>query len=276
MSEPRAPGRSRSEPPFEAPRWARSSCRSRRRSRSRGSPRARRPGALGRAALADVEPFVAEQQRCLEDLRTKPEHKDEFIVRRFEQRGESSRASRSTAPGCASPSRMPCSPSSTTYRGLATKLYYLDNWFTPPYAGADQRIASQRWHRDPEEEHVVKAFLYLSDVDEEAGPFEYVKGSPPGNRYGESSPTAGRRRTPSDDELDRRGAGRRARDDDGPGGDDDLLRHERLPPGRLRAHEAAGAGAVVVRLAGRRRGRRFEVDVDGRRSSPPEARAALA
>jgi hypothetical protein len=35
-----------------------------------------------------------------------------------------------------------------TYRGQPVQLFYLDNWFTRPYTGADERIASQRWHRD--------------------------------------------------------------------------------------------------------------------------------
>jgi hypothetical protein len=38
-------------------------------------------------------------------------------------------------------------------------------------------IQSQRWHRDPEEKRLMKFFVYLSDVDENAGPFTYVKGS---------------------------------------------------------------------------------------------------
>jgi hypothetical protein len=64
-------------------------------------------------------------------------------------------------------------------------LYYVDNWFTIPYPTASERTLSQRWHRDPEDEHVVKVFVYFSDVDEEAGPFEYVRDSTTGSRYGE-------------------------------------------------------------------------------------------
>ena len=30
------------------------------------------------------------------------------------------------------------------------------------------------WHRDPEDLKLVKAFIYLSDVDEQCGPFTYV------------------------------------------------------------------------------------------------------
>ncbi len=49
-------------------------------------------------------------------------------------------------------------------------------------------MRSQQWHRDPEDLHVVKVFLYFSDVDEEAGPFEYVPGSTEGGRYGDVFP----------------------------------------------------------------------------------------
>lgn len=48
---------------------------------------------------------------------------------------------------------------------------------------------SQRWHRDPQEKRQVKFFMYLSDVDDEAGPFTYVKGSQFGSpRYGHLFP----------------------------------------------------------------------------------------
>jgi ectoine hydroxylase-related dioxygenase (phytanoyl-CoA dioxygenase family) len=52
-------------------------------------------------------------------------------------------------------------------------------WYTPP-AGDDERRASQRWHRDFNDRHLLKAFLYLVDVDESTGPFEYVPRSAPG------------------------------------------------------------------------------------------------
>ncbi len=45
---------------------------------------------------------------------------------------------------------------------------------------AIDRVASQRWHRDYNDKHLLKVFLYMSDVDEAAGPFEYV----PGNMIG--------------------------------------------------------------------------------------------
>ena len=64
-----------------------------------------------------------------------------------------------------------------SYRGVYTKLVGLDNMYTVPFPDSGKRIASQRWHRDPEDQHVVKCILYFSDVDEDAGPFEYIPGS---------------------------------------------------------------------------------------------------
>ena len=65
------------------------------------------------------------------------------------------------------------------YLGMWSKLEYVDVWYTPP-AGGDDRKASQRWHRDFNDRHLLKAFLYLVDVDEDTGPFEYVPKSAPG------------------------------------------------------------------------------------------------
>jgi hypothetical protein len=67
-----------------------------------------------------------------------------------------------------------------SYVGMWSKLEYVDLWYTPPVAG-DQRKSSQRWHRDFNDRHLLKAFLYLVDVDEESGPFEYVPRSAPGS-----------------------------------------------------------------------------------------------
>lgn len=66
------------------------------------------------------------------------------------------------------------------YLGMWSKVEYVDVWYTPP-AGADERRSSQRWHRDFNDRHLLKAFLYLVDVDEDAGPFEYVPRSAPGS-----------------------------------------------------------------------------------------------
>jgi hypothetical protein len=65
------------------------------------------------------------------------------------------------------------------YLQMWSKLEYVDVWYTAP-AGSDDRRASQRWHRDFNDRHLLKAFLYLVDVDEHTGPFEYVPRSAPG------------------------------------------------------------------------------------------------
>jgi hypothetical protein len=69
-----------------------------------------------------------------------------------------------------------------SYRSELTWLIDVDNWYTIPDPEAEDRIASQRWHRDPWDDHIVKVFTYFSNVDEEAGPFEYLRGSPAGGR----------------------------------------------------------------------------------------------
>jgi hypothetical protein len=226
-------------------------------------------------ALADVEPFVAEQSARLESLGEKPEHKDQVIVRRFEQRGDEPPRFTLDSPWLRIALSDPVLAVVNEYRGLATKLYYADNWFTPPYAGADQRIASQRWHRDPEEEHVVKTFLYLVDVDADGGPFEYVKGSAPGNRYGDVFPYGGKVKNPTDEDL-----ATEVPDDErvtmtGPAATMIFCDTSGFHRGGFaRARPRVMALWSYVSPDGLE-GRRFEVELDGRELSP-EARAALA
>jgi hypothetical protein len=71
-----------------------------------------------------------------------------------------------------------------TYLGMWSKLEYLDLWYTPP-TDEGERQSSQRWHRDFNDRLLLKAFLYLSDVDEQAGPLEYVPRSFPGGELGD-------------------------------------------------------------------------------------------
>ena len=74
------------------------------------------------------------------------------------------------------------------YRGLWTKLLAIDNVYTVPFPGSEERVGAQKWHRDPEDLHVVKVYLYFSDVYDEAGPFEYIQGSAKGGPYGDVWP----------------------------------------------------------------------------------------
>lgn len=71
----------------------------------------------------------------------------------------------------------------SSYLRLWTKLSYVDLWYTVPQPEESERVASQTWHHDFDDRHLLKAFLYLHDVDEGTGPFEYVAGSQPGGRY---------------------------------------------------------------------------------------------
>jgi hypothetical protein len=75
-----------------------------------------------------------------------------------------------------------------SYLGLWSKLTYVDLWYTPPAAPGVERVSSQRWHRDYNDERLVKVFVYLTDVDEGSGPLEYVPGSTPGGEYDKEWP----------------------------------------------------------------------------------------
>ena len=70
-----------------------------------------------------------------------------------------------------------------SYLRMWAKLSYLDMWYTAPQPAGAERAASQLWHRDFDDKHLLKAFLYLVDVDASAGPFEYVAGSQPGGPH---------------------------------------------------------------------------------------------
>ena len=88
------------------------------------------------------------------------------------------------------------------YRGRPTYLIDLDNWYTIPDSTATERIRSQRWHRDPWDNHIVKVFIYFNDVGEDAGPFEYVRGSAEGGKYGHLWPWVPKGIYPPDDEFE--------------------------------------------------------------------------
>jgi hypothetical protein len=69
------------------------------------------------------------------------------------------------------------------YLRMWSKLSYVDLWYTVPQPKETERVASQLWHFDFDDKHLLKAFLYLADVDAGTGPFEYVAGSQPGGPY---------------------------------------------------------------------------------------------
>jgi hypothetical protein len=74
------------------------------------------------------------------------------------------------------------------YLDMWSKLEYVDVWYSVPQPSDAERISSQRWHRDYNDKHLLKVFLYLVDVDEHMGPFQYVPGSQPGGPYADAWP----------------------------------------------------------------------------------------
>ncbi|PIS11039.1 MAG: hypothetical protein COT73_06095 [Bdellovibrio sp. CG10_big_fil_rev_8_21_14_0_10_47_8] len=61
------------------------------------------------------------------------------------------------------------------YFGFKPHLRYIGVWLDHPTK--DGAISTQLFHRDPEDLHLVKTFLYLKNVSEENGPFCFVTGS---------------------------------------------------------------------------------------------------
>lgn len=74
------------------------------------------------------------------------------------------------------------------YLGMWTRLKHFTLNLTTPVPKGEAPVQSQRWHRDPQEKRMLKIFLYLSDVDEGAGPFTYVVKSAYGRKYGHLFP----------------------------------------------------------------------------------------
>jgi hypothetical protein len=62
-----------------------------------------------------------------------------------------------------------------SYFGMYTRLRYLNVWHT--LTTKSEARESQLWHRDREDFHILKMFLYLSDVDQGSGAFTYAAGS---------------------------------------------------------------------------------------------------
>jgi phytanoyl-CoA dioxygenase PhyH len=227
---------------------------------------------------ADIARFVSEKSEMLRDLGPRPAKKEEFIVRRFFIKREGSKPTFSLdSPWLRLALSETVLDIVNAYREQLTTLYYLDNWFTVPFTGADKRIASQRWHRDPEEAHVTKVFLYFSDVDEESGPFEYVKGSPAGNRYGAFEPWGEGTKHPDEDELNRATAAEDRVTLTGPAGTMILCDTGGFHRGGFARTKPRilYASTYVSRSTGR--DRRYEVECEGREAElPARVRAALA
>ena len=89
------------------------------------------------------------------------------------------------------------------YLGMWSKLEYVDLWYATPVDADSERVQSQRWHRDFDDRHLLKAFLYLVDVDEETGPLEFVAGSARGGAAADFIPwRPASEKYPSQEEFD--------------------------------------------------------------------------
>jgi hypothetical protein len=139
----------------------------------------------------EMQQFVARAEALAPKL-PRPDRKDQFLIRRWRPDKFGGVLDDPVIPSDSPWLRFAASDTLldvvNSYRGVYAKVLDLDNWFTVPFPEDYERVASQRWHRDPEDLHVVKCFLYFSDVDEEAGPFEYAAGSAGGGRYGDLWP----------------------------------------------------------------------------------------
>lgn len=59
--------------------------------------------------------------------------------------------------------------------GMFSRLNYVDTWHNVTAADDDPLYDTEIWHRDHEDMKIIKVFVYLSNVDETAGPFSYIK-----------------------------------------------------------------------------------------------------
>jgi hypothetical protein len=118
------------------------------------------------------------------------------------------------------------------YLGLWAKLTYCDQWYTVPVPEGASRTASQNWHRDHADKHLVKVFVYLSDVDSDAGPFEYLPGSTGDGPYASLWPWApGEDHYPPMDEF-----------------------QERIPPSAIRTLTGPAGTMILCNTSGFHRG----------------------
>ncbi len=125
--------------------------------------------------------FVAETERTIaEGGSGKVRAGKEFVVRAHSFEGATLDEDDPWFSFCASRRMLDVA---NAYLRLWSKLSYVDLWYTAQQPATDERVASQNWHVDFDDKHLLKAFVYLSDVSAEHGPFEYVPGSQPGGRH---------------------------------------------------------------------------------------------
>jgi hypothetical protein len=62
---------------------------------------------------------------------------------------------------------------------------------------------SQLWHRDPEDLRLIKAFIYLVDVDDQCGPFTYIPRTHPFGAESASGQRFDKKKRIADDRMGR-------------------------------------------------------------------------
>lgn len=163
-------------------------------------------GELWNALAADMEVFAQEAAANAPADLDQPSKKWDYYISRWNERNTGTRARHVSRddPWISLALSNQVLDVVNAYRGLWTKLINIDNVYTRPFPAIQQRVGAQNWHRDPGDVHLVKVFVYFSDVDDEAGPFEYIKGSVEGSRYGDLWPQSfGRGVYPPSEELER-------------------------------------------------------------------------
>lgn len=133
------------------------------------------------AVEAQGAAFIADTERTLaEGGQGKVRAGKEFVVRAHSFEGVTLGEDDAWFSFCASRRMLDVA---NAYLRLQAKLSYVDLWYTAQQPATDERVASQNWHVDFDDKHLLKAFVYLTDVGPDNGPFEYVPGSQPGGRH---------------------------------------------------------------------------------------------
>ena len=138
---------------------------------------------LWRELRTDMDAFAAGVAAGLPVNRTKPRIKADYLIRRHNTAENRARA---PAPWSAFPGndpwvRLGVRPEIldivNTYRGLWTKCLEFDQWYTVPFPDLQAPIGAQNWHRDDGDLGLVTLFVYFTDLDDGAGPLQFVSGS---------------------------------------------------------------------------------------------------
>lgn len=71
------------------------------------------------------------------------------------------------------------------YLQKSPKLFTAATWIHKPQSGSEpKRVSSMNWHKDPEAFQIFKVYILMSNVGEQNGPFQYIKGTHSTGKYG--------------------------------------------------------------------------------------------